>query len=253
MANEKVLEMELASEQVRGDGLGQWHRMVIDEIDLNYEVYGLTVEEKDKVLGSDYTVDSLVVRMQMYMQHGNRTEHDAIEMAFQNDFGELVEDFRLDEVFNALAFDHAYASSSLLAFGQQSSGEVKIFHDGVGSLFCRFRGENFDRPLRDRIQDIKEGDAFLRNNQGYVCIAGENARQNFDMPDACWVVHDRNGEGYFEEDIGKELGTKIRNLMKSLKPREVQGRLEDQIRDAEGKIKNDNELPFIVEKETVER
>lgn len=229
-----VVGQEFISERSRCDGLDQWRRMVRDEIDVNNDIYELTDDEKWLLIADSYVIDSLAERMEMYMGRGDRTEYVALEMAFENDFPELLKDFRVNRACDALNFTHVSCTDHAVFYGNESSDDVKIFHDENDNLYCKFKDEDFARPLRDQIKDIKEGDAFLWMNEGYICIAGEDAHQNFDEPDECWVVHDRNGEGYFEEDVGTELGMKIRNLMKDLKPSSVQPSLESMIEKADG-------------------
>lgn len=253
LCNGKVAGMEFVPEWVRGDGLDQWRRMVIDEIDVNSDVYGLSNEEKDVILKKDDVVDFLAERMETYMARGDRNEYQALEMAFQAHFADMVKDFRQEEVSDAILFSDVLFEDDSLLYGMDAPDEIRVFHDGNDNLYCQFADEDFVRPLRDRIQDVQEGDAFFWMNEGHIRIADEDAHQNFDEPDECWVVHDTDGEGYFEEDIGTDLGEKIRNLMKSLKPREVQERLEDQIRDAENLGQVDPEPPFVMEKDSFVR
>lgn len=217
-----VVRQEFIAERSRCDGLDQWRQMVRDEIDTNSDFYELSDEEKDLLIAKSRIVDYLAERMEMYMGRGDRNEYVALEMAFENDFPGMVESFREERVADALGFANFKVEDNAVFYGNYSEDEVMIFHDGDDNLYCKFGGEDVVRPLRDKIQDIQEGDAFLWKNEGYICIAAADAHQNFDEPDECWVVHDRAGEGYFEEDIGTDLGEKIRNLMKDLNPYQFQ-------------------------------
>ncbi len=66
-------------------------------------------------------------------------------------------------------------------------------------FLCQFFGEKTVRPIRDRIQDIEAGDAFLAGNGVYY--AKEASHQNLDEPDEPWIVYDARGDCWFEEDI----------------------------------------------------
>lgn len=76
------------------------------------------------------------------------------------------------------------------------AGARIFFEDGIK---CQFDGEEEKRPLRNAIQEIEAGDAFIVGCT--LLYAGDGAHQNFDEMDEPWIVYDRNGNCWFEEDI----------------------------------------------------
>lgn len=77
-------------------------------------------------------------------------------------------------------------------------GGTRIIRE-MTHLFCQLPGEEEKHPIRNRIQDIKEGDAFLVGKD--ILIATEAARQDLNDPHCAWVVFDTKGGVWFEGDI----------------------------------------------------
>ena len=75
---------------------------------------------------------------------------------------------------------------------------TRIFKEG-SELKCRFHDEDHDRYLRNRIQDIRDGDCFIVGST--IHTADGYAHQNIDEPDCPWIVFDVNGDGWFENDV----------------------------------------------------
>ena len=82
--------------------------------------------------------------------------------------------------------------------------DIKITMGDDGQLYCRFKGENTARPLRDNIAEIKEGDAFFCYEHGLICITYDNACHD-ETDEHEWIVYGDDGEVYYEEDIGKDI------------------------------------------------
>lgn len=80
---------------------------------------------------------------------------------------------------------------------------AKIIRE-MTNLFCQFPGEEEKHPLRSRIQDIKEGDAFLIPSSFNTVLlrqAAYDAHQDLDEKDEPWIVYDVADDAWFEEDI----------------------------------------------------
>lgn len=98
-------------------------------------------------------------------------------------------------------FNYLYGNDSDFITPKDRVENARAFYIN-GALMCQIDGEEQVRPLRSRIQDIKEGDAFIIEcEHPSVYIAKYDAHQNFDESDEPWIVYDENDDGWFEEDI----------------------------------------------------
>ena len=101
-------------------------------------------------------------------------------------------------------FDQETKSTPLLAPQSVAVLDGAQIIREMTNLFCQFPGEEMKRPLRSRIQDIKEGDTFLvpsSFNTLLVRQAAYDAHQNLDEKDEPWIVYDIADDCWFEEDI----------------------------------------------------
>lgn len=217
----KVISQGFVQEWVKNDGLDAWRRMVVDEIDLNHEIYGLSASEKDALLDDVGLIDNLAEAMELCMQRGDRNEYDALELVFQNDFPGMVDEFRegnLERLAEGLGlFCDASIHGSTLFVDCWKGDSVEIFLADDGELMCLLPDEDSPRALREKIQDVEPGDAFLFGGGGSIRTASEAAHQNFDEPDNPWILFGDDGECYFEEDFGRELGANIREILEKVK------------------------------------
>lgn len=93
-------------------------------------------------------------------------------------------------------------------------GDSKIFLDENGQLYCHLNGEDTPRPLRDQIQDIKEGDAFFYGDSYFnIKTTSDNACQNTDESDHPWLVYGDDGDIYFEEDMGHYAAQQVKDFL----------------------------------------
>ena len=216
----------------KGDGLDRWRRMVVDEIDLNYEVYDLSEAEKDALLDDVGVIDSLAKQMEIRMQRGDRNEYEALEIVFQKDFPEMIDAFRKDRtesLVDGLGLFYDASVNGQALFVDCWKGEtVEIFLADDGGLMCKLPDEDEPRALRERIQDVEPGDAFLFGDGGSIRTSSEAAHQNFDEPDNPWILYGDDGDCYFEEDFGPSVGQKMRELLLQLPARNaVEQHIED--------------------------
>ena len=156
---------------------------------------------------ADLVVDwseQLVVKEDVYL------DEDEVE---EDEFGRMVDDLRL--------FYEAEIDGGTLFVGCWHGEDVEIFLGDDGNLMCLLPDEDEPRSLRDSIQDVEPGDAFLFGGGGSIRIASEAAHQNFDEPDNPWIVYGDDGDCYFEEDFGVELGKKMKELLEKLPARDA--------------------------------
>ena len=126
---------------------------------------------------------------------------------------------------------------------------TKITMDNDRQLFCRYADEHFDRPLRDDIGDIKDGDAFFWGEGGLIRIAdGDAALDPYYVEDGP-VVIGTDCESYYGEDIGKDIGRKIREVLSQAK--EVKPSLADQMSAAENRTEKETNNLAIPTQESV--
>lgn len=160
-------------------------------------------------------------------------------------------DLQLHEVYHAeegimaqhLCIDTVYPAH--LAGDVMFIDGIKIKMDNDGQLFCRLDDEHEDRPLRDNIADIKEGDAFFWGDRGLIRTASDDACNDPEF-DADYVYGD-DGEVYFDDDIGKEIGKKIREILSQAK--ESKPSLAEQMSAAEQRTQSDTKNQMVPEKD----
>jgi len=124
---------------------------------------------------------------------------------------------------------------------------IKITMNHDEQLFCRLDNERFDRPLRDDIGDIKEGDAFFWGERGLIRVAYDDAKLDPYICEDVAIVIGTDDEVYYVDDIGKDIGRKIREVLTQAK--EAKPSLADQMSAAENRAQNDNNNPTLPCKE----
>jgi len=112
---------------------------------------------------------------------------------------------------------------------------IQIYLSDDGNLLCHLPYEEGPRPLRSKIRDISEGDAFFFGNAGAIRTTSDAAHQNLDENDEPWIVYGDDGEVYFEEDIGQKLYSNVREYLFCLEQEDKKPSLADKIRSANNK------------------
>lgn len=93
----KVVSQDFITYRSKSDGLDEWRRMVRDEIDINPEVHDIiSDDEKNAILDANEIIDELAKLMEIRMQRGDRNEYDALEIVFQMDFPQILNEYRED-------------------------------------------------------------------------------------------------------------------------------------------------------------
>lgn len=218
-------------EQSRYDGLDEWRSMVREELALNGVLArGLSQVEVEEMLAMPDVIDGLAVRMEGCMQRVDGDEYRALEVVFE-DYLPVVYDLyrekKNEDLIDSLDLTRdASIDGGTLFINSWYEDDIEIFLGENGSLYCQLPDEDEPRPLKDRIEDIKEGDAFFFGEDGLIRTASDKAHQNFDEPDEPWITYGDDGDCYFEEDIGTALGVKVREVLDKLPAREQEVALE---------------------------
>lgn len=205
--------------------LDDFRAMVKEELELNgVSSYGLTKEEVDGILLDADFIDLLAEYMDRTMYQVDGNVHRALKFVFEQYFSEGADDFREKQQKAIIDGLHLFCDASIdggtLFIDCWKGDSVEVFLAEDGGLMCLLPDEDEPRALRDKIQDIEAGDAFLCGNCGIVRTTSESAHQNFDDADNPWILYGDDGDCYFEEDIGSVLGKKMRALLAKLPARE---------------------------------
>lgn len=198
--------------------------MIREEVVTNgVSIYGMTGEEVDVMRVDAESIDVLAEYMDKAMFQFDGNEYRALEFVFEQNFVDVLDAFReklkgwsVDGL--GLFYDASIHGSTLFVDCWQGDS-VEIFLADDGGLMCLLPDEDEPRALRENIQDVEPGDAFLFGGGGSIRTASEAAHQNFDEPDNPWILYGDDGEVYFEDDIGSELGRKVRALLEKLPAR----------------------------------
>lgn len=137
------------------------------------------------------------------------------------------------------SFDYMYESDPTFPlFHIVDAPGAHVFLDSTkpnpDNFVCSFEESGGQmKPLRSRIQDIREGDAFIGPDSAIYC-ACEDAHQNLDEPDSPWIVYDEKGNSWFSKDIIppiKGLSQLMETLSKSNKEKSSLNVLIDSAKD----------------------
>lgn len=146
---------------------------------------------------------------------------DELEVVLEEEMVDVEEDAGEDEIERMVddlrLFYDARVNGKTLFVDCWQGESVEIFLADDGGLMCLLPDEDEARALRERIQDVEPGDAFLFGGGGSIRTASEAAHQNFDEPDNPWILYGDDGDCYFEEDFGIEVGKKMRELLEKVK------------------------------------
>lgn len=203
----------------KGDGLDAWRRMVVDEIDLNYEVYDLSEPEKEALLDDVGMIDRLAKAMEIRMQRGDRNEYQALELVFERDFPDIFEGWRngfYGEWLDGLKLKYpVYIDDGTLYIDTGEADDVEVYLGNDGKLYCRMPDEDEPRPLKERFEDVEEGDAFFYGNKGNISIADSDVSMSSDGPVDYFLIECADGDCCFGENFGAEVAAKVRAILES--------------------------------------
>lgn len=195
----KIVSTQFIQERSHGDGLDKWREMVREEIDLNGETcYDLSSFQVAILQADNECISALAKLMQDYLNSGKDTEYTALDKVFDRHFPEVLAKYQ--ENHPAIPPADLCRCDDVLFFTRQ-----QVFLGPDGNLFCRLSDEDTARPLRSRIEDVREGDAFFYGNSGAIRTTSDNASRQEDADGTAWVVYGNDGEVYFEHDIGTDL------------------------------------------------
>ena len=211
--------------QLRNFGMENMRAMIREEIALNgASYYGMTNEEVAALQKNNGLIEELVLYMDGYMQRMDGNEYRALELVFEQNFCDVLDEFReerLDEMVDALQlFYDANINGSVLYVYCWWGESVEIFRADDGGLMCLLPDEYEPRALRDRIQDVKAGDAFLVGDGGTIRTTSDGAWKSTNLPGEPWCLIGDDNEVYYEHEIGTEIGQKMKELLEKLPEQE---------------------------------
>ena len=202
-----VVSKKFIRERSRDDGLDHWRDMIREELDINGICYNFSNADVKRLQADEEFIDQMAQEMNSYYaKHPNKSEYDTLNALFEEKWLDIIISCRLDRL-NSFTHDVKLEGTSVFVHN------VKISLAEDGSLLCQFPDETFARPLKSRIQDIKQGDAFFIEYDGVIHIANSDSHQNFDEADTPWFVYDSNEASWFEEDINRSFILEVTDLL----------------------------------------
>lgn len=195
--------------------------MIREEIVLNgVSIYGMTGEEVEVMRVDSESIDVLAEYMDKAMFQFDGNEYRALEFVFEQNFVDVLDAFReklkgwsVDGL--GLFYDASIHGSTLFVDCWQGAS-VEIFLADDGRLLCLLPDEDEPRVLRDRIQDVEAGDAFLVGNGGTIKTTSEGAWESSNLPGEPWCLIGDDNEVYYEHEIGADIGQKMKELLGQL-------------------------------------